>query len=189
MTISLITIIYILFICISVLVYHCLLRHQIEASLTSDHISSRVTFYVTFIVKFLRIHHPLKYLHQRLGRFVQPIQYHLLLLLSISSEFFQCNLLFYNATSMQIHGVEVMINQILYSFVFIFIEHISSQFIDTYILYFHIAHIYIYVWTRWKVHLGSSHVAPSCWITVKNLSLFSKTFRQFNFSLQKKLET
>ena len=46
--------------------YHCLLRHEIEDSVSSDHISFRVTFYVT--VKFLRIHHPLKYPQHCLGR-------------------------------------------------------------------------------------------------------------------------
>ena len=66
--------------------YHCLLRHQIEGSLASDHISSRVTFYVTVKVW----EDP----QQRLRRFVQTIQYHLLLLLSISPKFLQYNLLF-----------------------------------------------------------------------------------------------
>ena len=105
--------------------------------------------------KFLRIYHPLKYPQHRLGRSVQPIQYHLLLsthfhrfmvheLLDLEhfSKFLQHNLLLCNATSMQIHRVEAMINLLLYSFVYFFRTYQLSVHWHSYILYFHITHIH-----------------------------------------------
>lgn len=156
MTVLSITITHILFFYITTVVCYCLLRHQIEC----------YQFQCNFLChcqshNFL-IHHPLKYPQQHLRRFVQLIQYHLLL----STRFHR----------FLVHWLWDL-------------EHFSQFAVHrhTYILCFHIAQIYMLEPVE-KCNKVATVLHLAAEWQLKIFHFFSNTFKQYNFPLRKKLE-